>query len=200
VIGAQNPVIDNACDVGGLFGGALVACFLVRPVDPGARAQARPWRLAAVALGICAALFTLAAPLALPNGARGASLRVAVAQDRFADDESRLAGLQEEILKAHNAGQLSAGEAAARLESEVLLPWRQAMRTLLEPAPVARRDSPAARRRDLLREYVLTRERALALTVDELRRPDEATDAGAVAAWHRVEQLIEQIKALPKSR
>jgi rhomboid protease GluP len=198
-IGATNPLVDNACHVGGLLGGSLAALFLVRPIDPAARASPQPRRLAAVTLGICAALFALAAPLALPNGSRGDSLRVTVAQDRFAEDEDRLVQLQKQILGAHKADQLSASETAARLEREVLQPWRQAMQTLLEIPPISQRDSPAARRRDLLRDYALARERALALTVDELRNPDERTDAKGVAAWHQVKELIDQIQALGDS-
>jgi rhomboid protease GluP len=135
VLGAANPLVDNACHVGGLLGGALAAFFLVRPVDPAVRAAAQPWRLAAVATGICAALLLLAAPLALPSGSRGDSLRVFVAQDRFARDEARIVNLHQDIAKAYDARQLTADKAAERLEIEVLGPWEQAMQPILDIRP-----------------------------------------------------------------
>jgi rhomboid protease GluP len=62
-MGVALPHIDNAAHVGGLLGGALAGLLLVRPFEPEARAVARPWRVLAVAAGLCALLAALAAPL-----------------------------------------------------------------------------------------------------------------------------------------
>ena len=68
----DTPVrIDNAAHIGGLLGGALSGFLLVRPFEPEARARPQPLRIVAVALGICALLAMLAAPLVSGGGPRG---------------------------------------------------------------------------------------------------------------------------------
>jgi rhomboid protease GluP len=197
VLGATNPLIDNACHVGGLLGGAVAAYFLVRPVDPALRAQRQPLRLATVAAGICAALFALAAPLALPGSARNAALRLAAVEERFSGEESRLVDLEVQIIRDHEAKRLGATEAASRMERDVLVPWRQAMQAVLRMPAIEPADSAAARRLALMQNYVRARERATALTIHHFRDPGEATEATAARAWDEVGGLINQIKALP---
>ena len=197
VIGATNPMVDNACHVGGLLGGALAAFFLVRPVDPAARATPRPWRLVTVTVGICIALFLFAAPLVLPNGSKGAPLRAAIAQDRFAQDEEKLVNRQQEILQAFAAKHLNSERAAERLENEVLGPWTGAMKALTEIPPIVPASSVAAQRLELLRAYVVARQGAMKLTIESLRHPDSDAEARSTAAWQRVNDLIEQVKSLP---
>src|SRR5688572_14069821 len=68
--------IDNAAHIGGLLGGALSGFLLVRPFEPEARARPQPLRIAAVALGICALLGMLAAPMVSGGGTRRAELEV----------------------------------------------------------------------------------------------------------------------------
>jgi len=195
VLGAANPLVDNACHVGGLLGGALAAFFLVRPVDPAARATPQPGRLVVVAVGICAALLVLAAPLALPNGSRAGPLRIQVAEDRFGQDEARLVNVHQDIANAYDAKQLSAEKTAERLEIEVLDPWEKAMQTILDIPPITPASSPAARRRELLQTYVLERKSAYELTIQALRHPDVAAESKNTAAWQRVEGLVKQLQA-----
>jgi rhomboid protease GluP len=199
VLGATNPMVDNACHIGGLLGGALAAFFLVRPVDPAARAVPQPLRLAGVAIGICAALCLLAAPLALPGGPRGGALRVQVALDRFAPDESKLVDLFQEIAGAYDAKQLSADKAAERIEIEVLGPWENAMQPVLDIPPITPVSSRGARQRELLRTYVVERKSAFELTIQTLRHPGSDADEKRAAAWKRVNDLIHQLEALPGS-
>jgi rhomboid protease GluP len=194
VLGAANPMVDNACHIGGLLGGALAAFFLVRPVDPATRATRQPWRLVAVATGICAALLLLAAPLAMPNGPRGGLLRVQLAQIRFADHETKLVNAYQDIAHAYEAKQLSGEKAAERLEIEVLGPWEKAMQPIMDIPPITVATSPAAKQRELLRNYVSERKVAMEFSIETLRHPDGDAQAKSTAAWNRVNVLIEQLQ------
>ncbi len=199
VIGATNPLVDNACHVGGLLGGALAAFFLVRPVDAAKRANPQPARLAVVAAGVCAVLLLLAAPLTRPHGARGVSLRVQAAVDHFAGDEAKLVNLQQDIVSAYEAKQLSAAKAADRLEIEVLGPWENAMQTIMDIPVITPADSRAARQRELLRTYVQERKSAFELSIRVLRHPGGDAQEKSTAAWQRVDGLIKQLHALSDS-
>jgi len=148
-----------------------------------------------VATGICAALLLLAAPLALPSGSRGDSLRVFVAQDRFARDEARIVNLHQDIAKAYDARQLTADKAAERLEIEVLGPWEQAMQPILDIPPIRPATSQAARQRELLQSYVRERKTAYELTIVTLRHPGAEAAANSTAAWQRVDALIKRLQA-----
>ena len=194
VVGATNPLVDNACHVGGLLGGALSALFLVRQVDPAARAMPRPLRLAAVATGICAALSLLAAPLAMPNASRGGLLRVLAVQNRFAMDESKLVDLHQSIASAYGAKQLSADKAAERLEIEVLGPWENAMQPIMDIPPITPASSSGAKQRELLRNYVVARRDAFELSIKFLRHPDRDAEEKSTAAWERVGVLVQQLQ------
>jgi rhomboid protease GluP len=196
VLGAQNPLVDNACHVGGLLGGAIAAYFLVRPVDPEARAQAQPWRLAAVAAGLCAALIAPAAPLMFPGTVRHASLSVYATIDRFSDDESRIVDREVKIIQDHEARKLSGSVAADTLEHDVLLPWRQAMQVVMRAPPVEPRDSTPAQQLTLLQNYVKARERATQLTIEHLRNPGDEVKASSDRAWQEVTDLLNRLKAL----
>ena len=57
------PKVDNAAHLGGLLGGVVSGYLLARPFEPEARKVQRPWYVAAVSVGVCAALAVLAAPL-----------------------------------------------------------------------------------------------------------------------------------------
>ena len=59
-MGVAMPFVDNAAHVGGLLGGAVAGFLLLRPFDPAARARPQPWRIVAVAVGVCAALALVA--------------------------------------------------------------------------------------------------------------------------------------------
>ena len=59
----DGPKVDNAAHLGGLLGGVVSGYLLARPFETEARKVARPGYVAAVALGVCAALAALAAPL-----------------------------------------------------------------------------------------------------------------------------------------
>jgi rhomboid protease GluP len=61
--GAVAGFVDNAAHVGGLLGGAISGYLLARPFEARARAVARPWQVAAVAVLVCAALALLSARL-----------------------------------------------------------------------------------------------------------------------------------------
>ena len=54
------PRVDNSAHIGGLLAGVASGYLLARPFEPGARAMARPWHVAAVSAGICAVLALLA--------------------------------------------------------------------------------------------------------------------------------------------
>ncbi len=54
------PQVDNSAHIGGLLAGVVSGYLLARPFEPEARAVPRPWQVAAVSAGICAALVLLA--------------------------------------------------------------------------------------------------------------------------------------------
>jgi membrane associated rhomboid family serine protease len=61
--GAIAGFVDNSAHIGGLLGGAISGYLLARPFEAKARAEARPWQVAGVAVLVCAALALLSARL-----------------------------------------------------------------------------------------------------------------------------------------
>jgi hypothetical protein len=200
IIGATNPLIDNACHLGGLLGGVATGFLLIRPFDPAARATAQPWRLAGVSVAVCAALALFAAPLLLPDGSRAANLRLDRALEDFGNEESHVVDRLKVISTDLQAGKLTPGRAADQLEEEVLKPWSEATQTLRALAPIEPADSIAARRLRTLQEYATARDQANALTVRALREPAPAADAAEKAAWSRVQTLVETVKAIDSGK
>jgi len=196
VIGATNPLIDNACHVGGLLGGAAAGFLLVRPFDPTVRAVPQPWRLAGASLAVCAALALLSAPLLLPNGARSANLRLDRALENFTEQESQLVDRFVAIESSLQAGKLTGASAADRIETEVMRPWSKVTQSLRALPPIEPADSIAAQRLVATQEYAMAREQANALTVSALRNPAPAADEAMVASWNRVGDLVEAAKKL----
>jgi rhomboid protease GluP len=194
VIGATNPVIDNACHVGGLLGGAAAGWLLARPFNPEARSLRRPGRVAGTAFVVCAALALLAMPLWRPGGDRHTDIVAARLIHEFAPDEERLVNLSVEIFKAVGANKLTPSRAAERLQREVIEPWQAISRPLLALKPGVGGTLKISRLAALQR-YLVERERALRMAVSLLTGSDEFTEQQLEQQWQRVAQLIKQLQA-----
>jgi len=124
-MGFAMPFVDNAAHVGGLLGGALAGLLLVRPFEPAARARPQPWRITAVAVGICAVL-ALIAPRPSWREFHGWQTQGIVIR------QFELVKRFEALVAAADTGKLGGPAAAALIRSEVVDPWETSSKALLE--------------------------------------------------------------------
>ncbi len=132
VIGAAHPLIDNACHVGGLLGGFVAGAILARPFNIEARAAPQPARLLLAVLAIGLPLTWMAQSLVAPGGRHAASLHFNRELMDFGPIEGRLVRKQADILTVRPDVRVDRQEIAKRLRDEVLLPWREASKPILQ--------------------------------------------------------------------
>ena len=132
VIGAAHPLIDNACHVGGLLGGFIAGAILARPFNIEARATRQPARLLIAVLAIGLPLTWMAQSLVAPDGRHAAGLRFNRELMDFVPIEGRLVRKQADILTFRPDVRVNRLEIAKRLREEVLIPWREASKPILQ--------------------------------------------------------------------
>jgi rhomboid protease GluP len=198
VYGWAHPFIDNACHVGGLLAGFLSGVILARPFTAEARANPQPARLLVAVLAIGLPSIWLAQPLIAENGSYSASLRFERDLKNFGAVEAALVRKQTEILTFQPNVRVSRQELAKRLRDEVLVPWRDASKPLLQAATLPQDGSRSARMQAAMRDYVRAREESLALRVLSLETADLSDEARAISADHRLDQSLNVIDVLAR--
>jgi rhomboid protease GluP len=196
--GWANTFIDNACHIGGLLAGFLSGLILARPFNAEARERAQPARLLIAAVAIGFPLIWLAQPLVAQEGSRGAGLRLERDTIDFAPIEADLVRKQTEILTAQQDLRVGRLDLAKRLRDEVLVPWREASKPLLQSQSLPQDGSRAARMQVAMRDYLRAREEFLALRVLSLESGDLSDEARALSADHRVEQTLNVLDAIAR--
>jgi hypothetical protein len=82
------------------------------------------------------------------------------------------------------------------LRDEVLVPWREASRPLLQSATISQEDPRAAQLQTAWRNYLRTREKALALRVLALETGDPSDAERALSADSRQNEALNALNAL----
>jgi rhomboid protease GluP len=196
VIGAAHPLIDNACHVGGLLGGFVAGAILARPFNIEARAARQPARLLVAVLAVGLPLTWMAQSLVAPDGRHAAGLRFNREIMDFGPIEGRLVRKEAEILTTRPDVRVNRLEISKRLRDEVLVPWREASKPILQSATISADDPQTARLQAAWRDYLLARERAVALRVLALQTGDASDEANAVSADKRLSQALNTVNAL----
>jgi rhomboid protease GluP len=189
-IGFASPVIDNTAHIGGLLGGFVAGLLLARPFDAQARVSPQPVHLVLAALAVLLPLALLARPLLDPASTRGAALRIENTVQQFVAAESRIDARLKELLTFAPDVRVNRIERARQLREQVLQPWREAARPLLELPPPPDAGANAAKLQSVLVQYAQARERALELRVQALETGEEAIAIQALAAEERVAELL----------
>jgi rhomboid protease GluP len=198
VIGAAHPLIDNACHIGGLLAGFISGVILARPFTLEARAVAQPARLLLAALVIGAPLMLLAQPLVARDGEHSASLRFHRALEVFGVVEADLVQRQTDILTFPPNARVNRFEVARRLRTEVLEPWREASKPLLQSANLPQDGSHEARFQAAIRDYLRAREKAVALRALALETGDPSDEARAISADKELGRTLTQANLLSR--
>ncbi|HLA71067.1 MAG TPA: hypothetical protein VK624_06120, partial [Steroidobacteraceae bacterium] len=196
VFGAIHPLIDNACHVGGLLGGIISGVILARPFTIEARAVRQPARLLMALLVIGLPLAWMAKPLVTQQGSQAEGLRFQLELAKFGRIEADLVRRQTDILTFPPNARVNRLEIAKRLREEVLIPWREAARPILQSTTISEQDSPSARLQAAMRNYVRARETAVALQVLALETADLSDQARATSADQRLAEAMEEINVL----
>jgi len=196
VIGAAHPLIDNACHVGGLLGGFVAGAILARPFNIEARAARQPGRLLLAVLAIGLPLTWMAQSLVAPGGRHAASLQFNRELMDFGPIEARLVRKHADLLTVRPDVRVDRQEIAKRLRDEVLLPWREASKPILQSPVISADDPKAARLQAAWRDYLLARERAVALRVLALQTGDVSDEARAISADQRLGEALNAANAL----
>lgn len=119
--------IDNAAHFGGLAGGLIMGCIAARPLEANARAAGHSKRIA-LALLVAAIALPLAAHF-VPDSSR--VYREAMALEKavkvFADEDRRLAGMYDEVVRRARDGRLDDRLAASELRNTLLPAWDRAI-------------------------------------------------------------------------
>jgi rhomboid protease GluP len=190
VVGAASPIIDNAAHVGGLLGGVVSGFILARPFSIEARAKPQPWRLVLAALAVLLPLLWLTRPLLDADEATRRGFALMLHDFEAADMQSR-------VRQAEIIGQRREGEGsemlARRFRDEVLVPWREVAKPVLEARDLPVKGSLEADLQPVIREYIRAKDRALSLTVLALQTGDPDAFESAQLAWQRVGQAVRKL-------
>ncbi len=195
-IGAAHPMIDNACHIGGLLAGFVTGVILARPFTTEARAAAQPSRLLIATAVVVLPLAMLAQPLTDTDGSHAAGLRFQRDLYDFFPVESELVRKQTDILTFPPDARVNRIEIAKRLRSEVLIPWREASKPILQSAAIPQSDSHSARLQVAMRKYLRAREEAVALRALSLDTADLSDEARAISADKRLGQALNEVNVL----
>lgn len=190
-VGAASPIIDNAAHVGGLLGGIVSGFLLVRPFNIDARSRPEPKRLVIAALAVILPLLLIARPLLSGEGNTHRSYVLLLQQ--FEEADAQATQRQFEILEQRAAGEGSE-QLATRLREEVLTPWRQASRPLLEARDLPRDGTVESELQPVVREFIRSKDRAMSLTALALQTGDRGALESAHLAWKRVAQVELKIR------
>jgi rhomboid protease GluP len=196
VIGAAHPLIDNACHVGGLLGGLAAGVILARPFSIEARTTPQPAKLLIAALVVGLPLLWMAHSLVAEDSTHSAGLRFNRQLMEFIPIEGRLVRKQADILTFRPDVRVNRLEVAKRLRDEVLVPWREASRPLLQSATISQEDPRAAQLQTAWRNYLRTREKALALRILALETGDPSDAERALSADSRQNEALNALNAL----
>ncbi len=191
--------IDNAAHIGGLLGGALSGFLLVRPFEPEARARPQPLRIAAVALGICALLGMLAAPMVSGDGTRRAELEVNRLLLDLEIAEKRALGRFNEITQELATGNITPAAAADAMSEQVVRPWQWATRELRNRPSIEPADSLTARRLAAAQNLSAAYERTFALTATSLANAEGREDPELHRAWEQLNRHARVLRELEES-
>ncbi len=123
----------------------------------------QPAKVLVAVLVIVLPLAFLAQPLTAQSGAASAGLRFEREMESFGQVEAELVRRQTDILTFPPNARVNRLEIAKRLRSEVLEPWREASRPLLQSTTLPQDGSRSARLQAAVRDYLRARERAIAL-------------------------------------
>ena len=138
----------------------------------------------------------MAKPLIGQRGAHAASLSFQRTLARFDRIEADLVRRQTDILTFPPNVRVNRLEIAKRLREEVLIPWREASRPILQSQTIQQADSPSARLQVAMRNYVRAREQAVALQVLALETANPSDEAQALSADKRLADAVEAINVL----
>lgn len=191
--------IDNAAHIGGLLGGALSGFLLVRPFEPQARARPQPLRIAAVALGICALLGMLAAPMVSGDGTRRAELEVNRLLLDLEVAEKHALRRFNEITQELATGNMTPAATADTLREQVLRPWQSATRELRNHPSIEPADSLTARRLAAAQNLVAAYERAFALAATSLTNAGGRANPELQRAWEQLNRQARILRGLEES-
>jgi rhomboid protease GluP len=195
VIGAAHPLIDNACHIGGLLGGFVSGVILARPFTPAARATPRPAKLLLAVLAIGLPLAWLAQPLTAEGSQASASLHFERDMHFFGQVEGEIVRRQAEILTVPPTVRMNRLEIAKRLRTEVLAPWREASRPLMEASTVPQ-DAHSWKMQQAIRDYIRARESSIELRAIALESGDLIDEARAVQADRELGKTLNAVNAL----
>jgi hypothetical protein len=196
VIGAAHPLIDNAAHTGGLLAGIVCGLILARPFTPEARATPQPAKLLIAALAVGLPLIWLAQPLLAGDGPRAMELRFTRDLYLFGPVEGEIVRKQADILTFPPDVRVNRYELAKRLRTEVLVPWRDASRPLLEADTLHPDDTPPARLQAALRQYLRARERAISLRALSFETGDDSDEARALSAETELGKSLNAVNVL----
>jgi len=194
--GAVEPLIDNACHIGGLLGGIVSGAILARPFTVEARARRQPARLLIAIVVVGLPLVWMGRPLIAQMSTEATSIRFQLDLFRFLRAEADLVRRQTDILTFPPNARMNRLEVAKRLREEVLIPWRAAARPILQSQTISQSDSLSARQQAAMRDYVRAREQFLALKVFALETGDPLDEAQASSADERLAKANAALNAL----
>ena len=199
VIGAAHPLIDNACHIGGLLGGFVSGVILARPFTLEARATPQPVKLLLAVLAVALPLALLAQPLTAKGGETSAKLHFKRDLHSFGQVEGEIVRRQTEILTIPPNVRMNRLEVAKRLRAEVLAPWRDASRPLLQ-ATTLPPDTDSWRLQQAIRDYLRARDSAIELRAIALESGDLNDEARAVQADQQLGKTLNTINALANAK
>jgi hypothetical protein len=170
--------------------------ILARPFTPEARATPQPAKLLIAALAVGLPLIWLAQPLLAGDGPRAMELRFTRDLYLFGPVEGEIVRKQADILTFPPDVRVNRYELAKRLRTEVLVPWRDASRPLLEADTLHPDDTPPARLQAALRQYLRARERAISLRALSFETGDDPDEARALSAETELGKSLNAVNVL----
>lgn len=188
VLGVMVPTIDNAAHAGGLAGGAALAWFLARPLEPfgpvGAGRAAAAVALAGVSI---VALFTMLPPAKYSYAAQKAATEAIQA---FAGEEDALAKKAQMLVEDRRAGRITDRQLGEAIELQILPGWSAAYARFAAIRVEA--GAPVAARLAELTAFVRVRR-------DMFSAYAEGLKSGDAVRMRRAEELSNEAQAMMKA-